>query len=730
MNPQEHHTQTSTLLGYQLAEVEGKYDAWTSYKATEEATGKQVAVLVFDASVSQSPQLIEALEDYAFQASRLSHVNIQQVLSFKNGPDGCILVKEYVEGTRLDTYLQQKNGVNWQHALRFLKQLLHGLDAAHEAGFMQCVPTPQSVVIARGNTAKLTDMGLQLIIRKHNLVSDDTSTADAATPYLAPESLREDLIIPNAASDIYSIGLLGYELVTGQAPSGHGESNYFVAEHLSRALDRPLRHKGKAVPERLTEIIQKATEHHAIHRYNNAEAMLEALEELTPTSAKPNVVYHKRVRPKRRRFRLSPVTLLLLVGLIGLLGAGYYYKPYLQKQNPFEALNPAAIPPERPIRTAGPLEAAAAVPAAASAGELDQPAADMADESTADTPNIPAEQPESPITAPQQEAQPPVPSAVNDAPFQTANAPGVNSAATPDDAEASANVAAPDDTATSTGTVTTENTVTTETTVPATEASTPETAPTTALMQATPVEAVLKPEELQADLAEETAVVPFDPDARRTLILTSDPGGAMVSIEGKAMGTTPFQLSNITSNRVDMILSLPGHKSIREQITLADNQTTELFFDLLPENRPLILDVFPWGNVYLDQELVAERVSGIDTLLIAPQNYRLSIEHPSFGVWEQQLEKHAAAPLSFKVDFTSRAAFHLVAYDDNRQAVPGEVIINGHNTRQTTPITIELPLGKHTIEVRAEGYEPIEITRHVEQSSTTPEPVKLQLRRK
>ncbi|MEM8484464.1 MAG: PEGA domain-containing protein [Bacteroidota bacterium] len=728
MNPQEHHTHESTLYGYKLLEIEGKHAAWTTYKATEEASGKQVSALVFDTAVSQNPQMVEALEDYAFQASRLNHVNLQQVITLKNGQDGCMLVKEYVEGTRLDMYLQQKQGINWQHVLRFLKHMLHGLGAAHEAGFMQCVPTPQNVVIARGNTAKLTDMGVQLIIRKHSLLSDDSSVSDNANPYLAPESAKEDLIIPNAASDIYAVGLLGYEMLTGHSPRGQSESNYFVEENLTKALAQPIKQHNKGVPEQFSEIIQKATEHHAIHRFNNAEAMLEALEELTPAAAKPNVVYHKRVQHKRRRFRLSPATVLILTGLAALLGAGYYYKPMLQKQNPFEALNPAAVPQqERPVRTAGPLnEAAAAVPA--TTRPLTEDAATSATESTPDSANAG----NSPAGGTTQDIEENTPAEVLEQTAQAMAAPAEATPLTKEQATVSINTA--------------ERVITPEEVAPAEEPQVvedkaPESAPPAASTQL-PFQATTVAALIQEETAEETPVtepVTSGPSrqaladataTRRTLILTSEPGGAMVSIEGKAMGTTPFQLSNITSEQVDIVLSLPGHKSIREQIDLANDRITELFFDLLPENRPLILNVFPWGNVYLDGELVAERVSGTDTLFIAPENYTLSIEHPSFGVWEQALERGAAAPLSFDVDFTARAAFRIAAYDDNRQTLAGEVFINGHNTRQTTPVTIELPLGKHTIEVRAEGYEPIQITRLIERNSAEPEPIKLQLQRK
>ncbi len=715
MNPQEHHTHESTLYGYQLLEVAGKHTTWTTYKATEETTDKQVFVQVFDDAVTQNPQLVEALEDYAFQASRLSHVNLQQVLDFKNGQEGCILVKEYVEGTRLDLYLQQKKGLNWQHVLRFLRHMLHGMGAAHEAGFMHCVPTPQNVLIARGNTAKLMDMGVQVIIRKHSLLSDEKRNDDTFEAYLAPEAEKDDLIIPDASSDIYSLGLLGYEMLSGKSPQGHSESNYFVEENLSTAIAKPMHRRNFGVPEQLSEIIQKATEHHAIHRFNSVASMLEALDELTPKTAQPNVIYHKRVQRKRQRVRVSPALLLILGGLIALLGAGYYYKPVLlNQQNPFEALDPAAMQAnEQPVRTAGPLnEAAAAVPVTT------EPDDSLTGETlpAADTLAVPEPPNESPST----------------------NSPVVASADTLEDTSPeniNLEVATPGDTR-----INQLEAVETETRAQE-EERVEQAASTPAVIAAenvaeNVVENVAEPaqEDIQqfdeASLPIESAVTTTDDSIRRTLILTSEPGGAMVAIEGKAMGTTPFQLSNINSKNVDLVLSLPGHKSIRQQIELADDRTTELFFDLLPENRPLILTVFPWGNVYLDGELVAERVSGTDTLLIAPENYTLSIEHPSFGVWEQTLERHAPSPLHFNVDFTARAAYRISAFDEERQAVAGEVYIDGHNTRRTTPITIELPLGEHTIEVRAEGFEPIEITRHIERGNAAPEPIKLQLRRK
>ncbi|MFK7848662.1 MAG: PEGA domain-containing protein, partial [Rhodothermales bacterium] len=240
---------------------------------------------------------------------------------------------------------------------------------------------------------------------------------------------------------------------------------------------------------------------------------------------------------------------------------------------------------------------------------------------------------------------------------------------------------------------------------------------------------ILLPELASQELASQQDNV-YEQPTKHAFMVRSIPTGATVSIDGKEMGVTPFQLSRVSHNSMRIELALAGYSTLSEDIQLDDDKSTEVFFRLTPNNRPLIISVFPWGNVYVDDQLMAERVSGTDTLMITRENASISVKHPSFGNWEKQLNQQGVGPLAFTIDFRERATLRISAFDEENQPIAGEVIIDGHNTNQVTPIAMELSFGTHNIEIRSSGFETFKFNTTIDAESGQPQPLKVQLKRK
>ena len=307
----------------------------TVYKAVDEKSRDTVSLQVFTPVVGKDPVLSEALEQYAANLSQLNHTNIQRVISFKNGDAGCVLIKEHINAERLDSYLEKQGILDWQLALRLLKQLLYGLSCAHDAGIVHCSLSPDNIYITQGNVAKISDIGLIQIIKENSYLSEEEWRHSTARKYAAPEAFSGDFITANEASDVYSVGLIGYQMLTGISPGGSYDSNYFVANNYALDANEPAHHHTPSIPEKLSLIIEKATEHHAIHRYPNAVAMLNALHEINFEVPEKQVVYHKRSPVPRIRFNAS--YLLILGTLLAVLSAGFFFIKS-KNQNPFLAL--------------------------------------------------------------------------------------------------------------------------------------------------------------------------------------------------------------------------------------------------------------------------------------------------------------------------------------------------------------------------------------------------------
>ena len=290
MKLQEQRPLEYELYGYKLISAESNDELGTLYKATDLSNDKTVAVQVFSRLVEKDPALIEALELYAYEIKPLVHTNIQQVLDYETGDSGCILVKEYAAGERLDDYLQRVGTLEWPHAIRFIKHLLRGLVAAHEAGFIHQSLAPNNIYLARGNTLKISNIGLYQIVKSHDFLSESEWKNSMERKYVAPEILTDEFRTANEASDVYSIGLIAYQMLTGIRPGDDENLSYFVDEHISAQRLMPAHHINENIPEHLSEIVQKATEHHAIHRFSTAEDMLDALEEMGIEEKQPRFV--------------------------------------------------------------------------------------------------------------------------------------------------------------------------------------------------------------------------------------------------------------------------------------------------------------------------------------------------------------------------------------------------------------------------------------------------------
>ncbi len=669
MNLQEQPLSRLESYGFQLITPEHQDVLGTTYKAIESDTQETVTIRLFSSLVEENPVLTQALEDYAVQMRRLNHTNIQRILGFANGDAGCLLVKEYVSGTRLDEYLRRSGVLDWQYAVRFLRQILTGLVYAHDAGFVHRSLAPHNLFVTRGNTIKITNLGLAHLIKENGLLSEEDWGQSSALRYAAPEAFSDEFLTANKASDIYSVGLIAYEMLTGVGPNLDTDAGYAFKESLSSHNITPVHLVNDSVPEQLSEIIHKALERHAVHRYSNAVAMLDALDEIEVVPLKPSVVYHKKTKIRPASFQPSLATILLFLGAMAMVGSAYFYIKS-KNQNPFEALQSehgytqqqSSYPPPAAgaILTDDPINAAF---------EIEEDTAPTTSDSLSGEAIFEGEEPMQ-----------------GDESIQKVQISEDNILVNSLEELYAGEPAPPADLV-------------------------PESDPPAPVTQSSE-----NPRPAANDL--------------HTLIVRSRPSGATVSIGGKELGKTPFHLTNVPGPLARVSISMPGYRRISRDIDLESGQITEKVFDLTPVNRRVVLSVHPWGNIYLDGDLVAERVSGTDTLMISPTHKVLRVRHPSFGTWETSLNTDAGENLEFNVDFRERASLSISAFDEDKEAVEGNVFINGRDLNQVTPVTIELPLGNHVVEVRAAGFEPIKTNTTIDPNRGQPQPLNLQMKRK
>ena len=258
------------LKGYELRErlVAGAFDA--IYRAYQTSVGRDVAIKVILPPVANQPDFIRRFETEAQLIARLDHLHIVPLYDYWRDPDGAYLVMRWLKGGSLRDSLMQ-GAFELEAALLLTDHITAALEAAHRGGIIHRDLKPASIFLDEDGNAYLGDFG----IAKDLTNSSGSNTADDAIPgtldYISPEQAHHAPI--TARTDIYSFGVVLYEMLTGSHPF----PNITSVERLYKHLNEPLPWiDDPDIPAGINEVIQKATAKDPAHRFASASELAEA----------------------------------------------------------------------------------------------------------------------------------------------------------------------------------------------------------------------------------------------------------------------------------------------------------------------------------------------------------------------------------------------------------------------------------------------------------------------
>ena len=257
---------------YELLEKIGDGGMATVYKARCTLLDRIVAVKILKEEYARDATLVQKFKSEAQAAARLSHPNIVNVYDVGEDNGANFIVMEYVEGTNLKEYIQQAGPLSPDEAVRISLMICDGLTRAHEKGLIHRDIKPHNILLTRDGTAKVADFG---IARAANSVTI-TYSGDmvGSVHYVSPEQARGEPV--NNTSDIYSLGCVLYEMVTGRVPF---DADSPVTVALKHIHERPVPPSviNDAVTSGLEEVIMTAMEKKPVYRYQSAKDMKQAL---------------------------------------------------------------------------------------------------------------------------------------------------------------------------------------------------------------------------------------------------------------------------------------------------------------------------------------------------------------------------------------------------------------------------------------------------------------------
>lgn len=259
---------------YEIREIIGVGGMAVVYKAYDNIDDRIVAIKILKEEFLANEEFRRRFKNEAKAIAVLSHPNIVKVYDVSFGDRLQYIVMEYIEGITLKEYIEQQTCVNWKEAVHFVVQILKALQHAHDKGIVHRDIKPQNIILLQDGTIKVSDFGIARFSRGDTRTM--TESAIGSVHYISPEQARGE--ITDDKADLYSVGVVMYEMLTGQLPFQSDSAVSVAIMQLQQEAKRP-REINPEIPLGLEQITLHAMQKNPRDRYQSASEMLLDLDE-------------------------------------------------------------------------------------------------------------------------------------------------------------------------------------------------------------------------------------------------------------------------------------------------------------------------------------------------------------------------------------------------------------------------------------------------------------------
>lgn len=286
---------------YEITELIGVGGMADVYKANDLLENRVVAVKILKNEFADNEDFVRRFRNESKAIAVLSHPNIVKVFDVGFSDKLQFIVMEYIDGITLKEFMEQQGVLKWKDTVHFIIQILKALQHAHDRGIVHRDIKPQNIMLFPDGQIKVMDFGIARFAREEGKTISDK--AIGSVHYISPEQARGD--ITDEKSDIYSVGVMMYEMLTGAKPFDADNPVTVALMHMQNEPKMP-REINDSIPEGLEEIVVRAMQKEPSKRYQSASEMIKDIEEFKKN---PSIVFeYKYLSEKTQYYNANAVS--------------------------------------------------------------------------------------------------------------------------------------------------------------------------------------------------------------------------------------------------------------------------------------------------------------------------------------------------------------------------------------------------------------------------------------
>ena len=307
---------------YELIEVIGSGGMAVVYKGLDRLMNRNVAFKILKNSLKDDDEIVEKFSAEAKASASLSHQNIVTIYDVGQYEGLSFIVMEYIDGTTLKEYINENKPIKWQTACEIAIQIADALSVAHEHGIIHRDIKPHNILINKENVAKVADFGIARAVSSDTVVAG--GSALGSVYYISPEQARGGYV--DQASDIYSLGVVLYEMLTGALPI---EGDNAVSIALKKLEEEPVNPKviNLDIPQELDAVVMKAISREQHSRYKTANELIADLKSLLNEDSMHIIpakiateTTHRKKATKKTAYSFNPIIASIIVVVLMAIG--------------------------------------------------------------------------------------------------------------------------------------------------------------------------------------------------------------------------------------------------------------------------------------------------------------------------------------------------------------------------------------------------------------------------